>query len=80
MLVLTRKLGEKLVIDGGIVVEVLHCRGNRVKLGISAPLDVAVLRGEVAKTTDQFAGRSPKVVAEAPTSRSNRRTSMQTAE
>lgn len=47
MLVLSRKVGEKLVIDGNIVVEVVRIQGNRVTLGLVAPADVKVLRGEL---------------------------------
>lgn len=47
MLVLTRKVGEKIVIDSRIVLEVVETRGRRVKLGIVAPLDVSVMRSEV---------------------------------
>ena len=46
MLVLSRKLGEKICIDGGIELEVLEIRGNRIRLGISAPQDCRVLRSE----------------------------------
>ncbi len=48
MLVLSRKVGEKLVIDGNIIVEVVKVQGNRITLGIAAPSDVKVLRGELA--------------------------------
>ncbi len=51
MLVLSRKVGEKLVIDGNITVEVIRVHGNRVSLGISAPADVRVLRGELKPHT-----------------------------
>lgn len=47
MLVLSRKVGEKLVIDGNITVEVVRVQGNRITLGIVAPADVKVLRGEL---------------------------------
>jgi carbon storage regulator len=47
MLVLSRKVGEKLVIDGNITVEVVRIQGNRITLGIVAPQDVKVLRGEL---------------------------------
>jgi len=50
MLVLTRKAGEKIVIDGGIVLEVIQSRGNRVRIGITAPPEVSVLRGEIVDT------------------------------
>jgi carbon storage regulator len=48
MLVLSRKVGETLVIDGNITVEVIKVQGNRITLGIAAPSDVKVLRGELA--------------------------------
>ncbi len=47
MLVLSRKVGEKLVIDGNITVEVVRIQGNRITLGIVAPADVKILRGEL---------------------------------
>jgi carbon storage regulator len=48
MLVLTRKLNESIVIDGNITVTVVEVRGNRVKLGIVAPVEVPVMREEIA--------------------------------
>ncbi|MCC7337294.1 MAG: carbon storage regulator [Pirellulaceae bacterium] len=47
MLVLSRKVGEKLVIDGNISVEVVKIQGNRITLGLVAPADVKILRGEL---------------------------------
>jgi carbon storage regulator len=47
MLVLTRKVGERIVIDDNIVVEVLQVVGNRVRLGIQAPAGVTILRQEL---------------------------------
>ncbi|QDS91512.1 hypothetical protein FF011L_02420 [Roseimaritima multifibrata] len=47
MLVLSRKIGEKLVIDGNITVQVVRAKGNRITLGIVAPAEVKVLRGEL---------------------------------
>ena len=47
MLVLSRKAGEKLVIDGNITVEVVKIQGNRISLGIVAPSNVKILRGEL---------------------------------
>ncbi len=51
MLVLTRKLGESIVIDGNIVVEVVQIEGQRVRLGISAPRDIPVRRSELGHST-----------------------------
>lgn len=47
MLVLSRKVGEKLVIDGNITVEVVKIQGNRISLGIVAPSNVKILRDEL---------------------------------
>ena len=47
MLILSRKPGETLVIDGRIRVKVLRVEGEVVKLGIEAPLEVSVHRQEV---------------------------------
>lgn len=48
MLVLSRKQGEKLVIGNDIVVTVLAIRGNIIRIGVDAPLNVRVMRQEVA--------------------------------
>jgi len=47
MLVLTRKRGENIVIDGEIVVQVLEIKGSRVVLGIQAPNHVDIVRQEL---------------------------------
>jgi carbon storage regulator len=48
MLVLSRKQGEKVVIpEAGITLTVLEVRGERIRLGIEAPPNLAVLRQEV---------------------------------
>lgn len=49
MLVLTRKKEDEIVIGGNIRIKVIELAGNRVKLGISAPSDVQVDRGEVER-------------------------------
>lgn len=54
MLVLTRKAGERIVIDDSIVVEVLEVQGNRVRIGIQAPQGVTILRQEL------LTGKEPK--------------------
>ena len=54
MLVIRRRAGEALVIDGPagarIELEVLDIEGSQIKLGISAPRHVRVLRREIAET------------------------------
>jgi len=47
MLVLSRKLGEKLVIGDNISVVISRVAGNRVTLGIEAPANVRIVRGEL---------------------------------
>jgi carbon storage regulator len=47
MLVLSRKQTESLWINGNVFVTVLEIRGNKVRLGIEAPKDTPVHRGEV---------------------------------
>jgi carbon storage regulator len=46
MLVLTRKLNESVIIDGGIEIMVVAVRGNKVRLGFRAPADVSIQRAE----------------------------------
>jgi len=48
MLVLSRKKNQTIVIDGKIEIEVVKVKGNTVRLGITAPNDIKVLRGELA--------------------------------
>ncbi len=47
MLILTRRIGETIVIDDNVQVTVLAVKGNQVRLGIQAPEDVAVHREEI---------------------------------
>ena len=47
MLILTRKAGETVVIDGNIKVTIIAIRGGQVRIGVDAPADVAVDREEI---------------------------------
>ena len=53
MLVLTRRVGETVVIGQDIMIEVLGRRGSQVRLGIHAPADIEVHRGEVAERIER---------------------------
>lgn len=54
MLVLGRRVGESIVLDGGITVVVLACERGGVRLGVEAPGNVSILRGEiVAQVTEE---------------------------
>ena len=55
MLVLSRKIGESIIIDGDITVTVVAVNGNKVRIGISAPPDVTVDREEVHVRRQEFA-------------------------
>ena len=56
MLVLTRKAEEQIFIDGGIEVKILAVSGSRVKLGVTAPKDTGIQRGELALGWVRVAG------------------------
>lgn len=47
MLILTRRLGETLVIGDEVTVTVLGVKGNQVRIGVNAPKDVSVHREEI---------------------------------
>ena len=56
MLVLTRYTGQTIEIEGGIEIEVLKISGNQVRLGIVAPQETLVLRGELVKKQETSNG------------------------
>ena len=53
MLVLTRKLGESIVIGNHVRVTVLEMQGKQIRLGIEAPSEVSIHRGEVYERIEQ---------------------------
>jgi carbon storage regulator len=55
MLVLSRRIGEEIVINDNIRVTIVAVKGDRVRLGIVAPRDVTVDRSEVHERRMQFA-------------------------
>lgn len=58
MLILTRRIGETIIIDDNIEVTVLAVKGNQVRLGINAPKNVAVHREEIYKRLEHPAQSS----------------------
>jgi carbon storage regulator len=48
MLVLSRKLGEKIVIGDNVVITVVKIDRNQIRIGIDAPSDIPVYREEIA--------------------------------
>lgn len=52
MLVLTREVGEKILIGSDIIVTLVEIKNGQVQLGIEAPKETHILREEVIKTGD----------------------------
>ena len=52
MLILSRKVGESLLIDGKIEVKITEISGDRVKIGIDAPRDCRIIRKELRQTEE----------------------------
>lgn len=61
MLVLSRKPGQKLVIDDNITIIVQRISGNRVSIGIEAPSHVHIMRGELQKIRREFEDENTEV-------------------
>ena len=53
MLILTRKVGESLIIGDDISLTILNVRGNQVKIGVKAPKDISVHREEIYQRIKQ---------------------------
>ena len=61
MLILTRRVGESLMVGSEITVTVLGVKGNQVRIGVNAPRDVAVHREEIYnRIQDDDKDSSPK--------------------
>ncbi len=66
MLVLSRRIGERIVIGNDIVISVLEVRGNRVRLGITAPKKVSIQREELHDKSGRNDGSLIEYVAPRP--------------
>jgi carbon storage regulator len=66
MLVLSRKVGEQIVIGDNITIVVNRVAGNRISLGIEAPADVRIVRGELKEAASAFDADSDGESAVAP--------------
>ena len=53
MLILTRKKGESIVVNGNIEIRVVELEDGRVKLGIEAPRDVEIIRKELYERVEE---------------------------
>ena len=61
MLVLSRKLQQQIKIGDEITVTVLRVKGNTVRIGVQAPREVRVVRGELQKQTAEQVGEAEAV-------------------
>ncbi len=53
MLILSRRIGEKIVINDEVTVTVLELRGKQVKLGFDAPKEIGIHRSEVYEKLEE---------------------------
>jgi carbon storage regulator len=63
MLVLTRRIGEEVVIGQDIVVTVVAIHGDKIRLGITAPETIPIDRREVRERREQFADKPRSIRA-----------------
>ena len=72
MLILTRRVGETLVIGDDVTVTVLGVKGNQIRLGVNAPKEVAVHREEIYQRIQQekSEGKIPEEAVSEDTHRS----------
>jgi carbon storage regulator len=59
MLVLSRRIGEEIIIDGCIRVTITAIKGNQVRVGITAPPHVEIQREEVFRRLQEFCDSDP---------------------
>ena len=65
MLVLTRKIGDSIVIGDNVTIQVVKVKGNQVRLGINAPKETKIFRKEIL---DNIKQGIPKNVSQEETS------------
>jgi carbon storage regulator len=68
MLILTRRVGETVMIGNEVTVTVLGVKGNQVRIGVNAPKDVAVHREEIYERIKREEDQDSRPVPRSPSS------------
>jgi len=67
MLILTRRVGESVIIADNVSITVLRIKGNQVRLGVAAPRTVSVQREEISeRIKSEFGGASIEAPEDSP--------------
>lgn len=53
MLILTRKMGQSVIIGGNIEINILEIEEDKVKIGVNAPKEISILRKELIEVKDE---------------------------
>ncbi len=67
MLILTRRVGESVMIGDDVKISVLGIKGNQIRLGVAAPREISVHREEIyLRVQDELAENQPESAAPVP--------------
>lgn len=75
MLNLSRRVGESILIGEDIVITILAVQGKQVRIGLSAPEGVVILRDEIAPMMTTISGNGPVIIGELVSDSCNHRRS-----